>query len=252
MGRRQIERYLADLRPWEDPEEIGKGIKPDRRPWYARGDVKAGVPAVEAFYHHIDGKQAARYFALDLMGYGDEANRDDEWPAEELVRYDSEHREYKRLKMSLEERLEKKLKDGDLQARGFSSNAALDSSRQSIAPERWKDLDLDVKTSTATSPNLTITQILIFRPLQQPPEMPAKRSIGRTPPDQVRVWYLKWLATNVARGTGPKRKNDEAAARAVFGDKVTRDTIRALRRELAPASWTKRGRRPMSPKREGS
>lgn len=252
MGRRQIERYLADLRPWEDPEEIRRGIRPDRRPWYARGDVKAGVPTAETFYHHIDREQAARYFALDLMGYGDQGNRDEDWPEEELIRYDSEHWEFKRLKTSLKERLERKLRGGDLLARGFSSNAALDSPRQVIAPERWKDLDLDVKASTATGPNLTITQILIFRPLQQLPEMPAKRSIGRTPPDQTRAWYVKWISANEASGTVPTRDKDEAAARAEFGDKVTRSTLRALRRELAPASWTMRGRRREASNREGA
>ncbi len=248
LGRRQIEQYLADLRPWENAEEIKRGIRPDRRPWYARRDVRKGVPSHEALYHFIDKASAEKFYELDLMGYGNEHNRDPDWPDEELIRFDSEHYHWKLLKEQLEEKLERKLRNGDLLARGFSSNAALDSPRQAIAPERWNDLDLDSKTSTATGPNLTITQILVFG---KPSESPGKRSNLRVPRDAIRAWYVGWVAANDGKGTAPTRDEDEAAARTEFGERVTRNILRALRRELAPARWTMRGRRREVPNRKG-
>lgn len=240
MGRAEIEQYLADILPWEDPELIRKGIRPDRRPWYAQGDVKRGLPAYEALYHHVDEIRAERFYELDLSGYGDENNRDPGWPDHELRAFDSKHRDWRLLMDSLEEDLLNRLLAGDLQARGFNSAAPLDSERQLIAAERWRDLTLNVKESTAVGPGLAVTQILIA---EQASSSPNKRTNLRATTNELRKWYIAWIAQNEAEGLIPTRNEDFSAVKAKFGDKITSIKTRALRRELAPAKWTRKGRR---------
>lgn len=248
MGRAEIARYLADIRPWEDPVSIRAGIRPDRRPWYARGDVRAGVPTFEALYHFIDKARSEAFYRLDSLDYGNEHSPDPDWPEEELVEFDRCHLRWKLAKQSLEEALLNRLKSGELQARGFSSTAPLDGPRQLIAAERWRDLRLDLKTSSAVGAGLTVTQILIT---ERPASPTIVRTSSRVPADTVRKWYLGWISKNEAKGHAPARDEDEAAARLKFGDKVTRKVLRTLRHELAPASWTKRGRRSGARNRKG-
>lgn len=239
MGRAEIARYLADIRPWEDPELIRAGIRPDRRPWYAKGDVKQGVPAYEALYHHVDQIRAERLYELDLSGHGDGDNRDPAWPAEELRDFDSKHQHWKLVMDSLEEDLLDRLLAGDLLARGFNSAAPLDGQRQLIAPERWRDLILDIKESSAEGPGLAVTQILISSRLVKPKDT---RTSIRATNALLRKWYIDWITRNTAKGLRPSREDDEAAARTKFGLRVTRTVLRSLRKELAPEYWRKRGR----------
>lgn len=53
-------------------------------------------------------------------------------------------------------------------------------------------------------------------------------------------WYKTRIADCEARGEIPSRFDDEAAGKA---EGVTRDTVRNLRNQLAPAHWQARGRR---------
>lgn len=240
MGRAEIARYLADILPWEDPELIRAGIRPERRPWYAQGDVKRGVPAYEALYHHVDQIRAERFYELDLSGYSDEDNRDPAWPADELRDFDSKHQHWKLVMDSLEEDLLHRLLAGDLQARGFNSAAPLDGQRQLIAPERWRDLTLDIKESSAEGPGLAVTQILITKRASSSPN---KRTHLRATPDALRKWYFGWISQKETEGLIPTRNEDLLAAKAKFDDKIISKMTRALRRDLAPAIWTQKGRR---------
>lgn len=62
-----------------------------------------------------------------------------------------------------------------------------------------------------------------------------------------RNWYLQRVRWLVATGQRASREDDERAF-AASGFQVTRETIRALRREFAPAEWSRPGR----PRREKS
>lgn len=240
MSRFEIEQHLATIHPWEDETLIRAGIRPDRRPWYAKGDVRSGVPAFEALYHFVDEERAKTLYELELS-YSDVSDRDPDWPDEELDDFDKKHRYWKRFRESLERDLYWSLRDGKLQARGFSNTAPLDSPRQLIAPERWKDLTLDIKESSAEGPGLVVTQILITRP--QTTRAKVRTSI-RPAAEALRKWYAAWIDSSVARGKTPTRDEDYLAARKRFGDSVTREPLRILRQELAPEAWKKKGRRP--------
>ena len=240
MSRSEIEQHLATRRPWENEALIRAGIRPERRPWYAQGDAKSGVPAFEAFYHFVDPTRAKTLYALDVS-YNDVNDRNPDWPDEELIDYDQKHGHWKQVKETLERDLYWDLRNGKLQARGFSNTAPLDSPRQLIAPERWIDLTLDVKESSAQGPGLVVTQILITRP---PTTRVEARTSIRPAAQKLRKWYVDWINNNVARGKIPTREEDYSAARKRFGDTATREPLRILRQELAPEEWKKRGRRP--------
>ena len=61
----------------------------------------------------------------------------------------------------------------------------------------------------------------------------------------LKSWYLQRVRWLVATGQHASREDDERAFAAI-GFKATRETIRALRREFAPAEWSMPGR----PRRE--
>lgn len=63
----------------------------------------------------------------------------------------------------------------------------------------------------------------------------------------VRNWYIQRVGWLVATGQRASREDDERAF-AASGFQVTREHIRALRREYAPAEWSRPGR----PRREKS
>jgi hypothetical protein len=59
----------------------------------------------------------------------------------------------------------------------------------------------------------------------------------------VRKWYEQYLEYAKTRAQEPSETDDWKAARQKFGDKVRRNQVRDLRRELAPAEWRRQGRR---------
>ena len=82
----------------------------------------------------------------------------------------------------------------------------------------------------------------------EPASIGARRTHSATAPalprptmsdGELRAWYK----TRVQAGKATSEETDWEAARDEFGDRVRRDQIRNLRRELAPPSWRKQGRR---------
>ena len=137
------------------------------------------------------------------------------------------------------------LLQGDITAYGYSNHGALDAPRQAIAPDRWRDLELDAQNSTASSPGLEITQILIFpaKDGRRSPAGPAGRSYSVA---ALRKWYIDRIDTFRAGDRMPSREMDYADANDAFDGQISRRDIEALRRELAPSAWKRRGRRPRS------
>lgn len=237
LAKKSVGLKVEGMRPWDDPE----AIIPDQRPWYAQLEPAEGVPVWESLYHFIDADRSERFYLLDLMGYGDEANRNRDWPDEELADFNSKHFHWNIEKDEFEHLLYLQLRNGQLIARGFSSTSALDAPRQVVAPERWVDLELDIKNSRASGPGVEITQLLVFDSFQSVAK-PAK-SMVRTPCSKLRDWYSKWIVKCQLNGKIPTRDEDYRAAQEVFKDRVVRRPVWALRRELAPHSWTQKGRR---------
>jgi hypothetical protein len=66
--------------------------------------------------------------------------------------------------------------------------------------------------------------------------------------DKVRAWYTDRVQSCKNQGEQPTDADDWKAACNKFGEKIRRHQIRALRRELAPNEWRKRGRRTSSKK----
>lgn len=66
----------------------------------------------------------------------------------------------------------------------------------------------------------------------------------RVPDADLRAWYEQRVRDCVERQIVPTGNDDWAAAREQFSFRVTRDRVRALRTELAPAPWKLQGRRP--------
>ena len=69
------------------------------------------------------------------------------------------------------------------------------------------------------------------------------RRSGKFSPIRLRQWYEEWIVTNETTSNQPSRDEDWTAAKLELGDGVPRDAVWELRRELAPDSWTKKGRR---------
>lgn len=241
LAKKNVDSKVEGMRPWDDPKAIAQGIMPDRRPWYAQLEPAEGVPAWEALYHFIDADRSERFYRLDLMGYGDEGNRHPDWPDEELADFNSKHFHWKMEKAEFEHLLYWRLRKGKLIARGFSSTSALDAPRQEIAGERWADLELDIRKSKASGPGIDMTQILVFDPSRL--KKRSTKSMVRVSAARLRAWYNKRITEFSCLGKTPSREDDDKAARKMFGKSVSRSPVRTLRRELAPQSWTQKGRR---------
>lgn len=128
-----------------------------------------------------------------------------------------------------------KLLAGDLVATGYADNRIEEAARP-IASDRWRTLKPDFEASTAASPGLVISGILVFK---ERPEQPAPKRVA---PAALRRWYLGWVSDKVAAGLRPSRDEDWKAACAALATKVPREQVRALRRELAPLAWQHPGR----------
>jgi hypothetical protein len=78
-------------------------------------------------------------------------------------------------------------------------------------------------------------------------EIAANSSMPRAPgysAARLREWYRDiWIERNELEGKPPTREQDLEAAKSEVSPHIPRDAVRRLRRELAPDSWTKPGRR---------
>lgn len=226
-------------KPWSgnpDLEFFGDG-----RPYWEKMDPSQGLPIWEALFHFVDPRLAVHLYDLDLSGYGDESNIDPLWWPEERAEFDKNAFLHGQSWRTLEHDLRWKLIDGELTAYGFSNQAPLDSPRRPIAPERWRDLDPDLKRSTASGPGIEVTQILVFRTNAEPVS-PAQQIKGYSEAE-LRRWYVNRIDEHNKLGEPPSRTEDYQAAKTAFGAGVGRRAVESLRRELAPDAWTRRGRR---------
>jgi hypothetical protein len=212
----------------------------DRRPFWERVKPAEGMPTWEALFHFVDPRRAVALYHLELGGYDDEEGIDHDWPAEDISDFRQKNFRHKWLLRELGHELYRKLRWGEVSASGFTNHSALDAPRRPIAPERWVDLDLNVRESAASGPGIEVTQILIF-PRRRSATEPL--SSPRHSPAAVRKWYQRHVKDYQAAGRIPSRDDDYADANREFGGGVGRRAVQSLRRELAPDSWTRPGRR---------
>jgi hypothetical protein len=227
-------------KPSKDIDPADEFFDDDDRPIWEKSDPAAGLSTWDALFHFVDRERAERLYELDLGGYGDPSVIDPLWWPEEQEEFNAGARELRRLQTDLESRLVRMLASGELIAKGFSNQTPLDGDRRHVNRERWLDLDLDLKESIATGPGIAITQILIFAasgPKADEPAKPAAFSAAA-----LRRWYLDRIAACDAEGRQPSREDDYRDANAAFG-RVPKRQVEAIRRELAPEAWTKKGRR---------
>ena len=163
IGSVETAQDQANLRSEQKEVPDKARISHDRRPWFQRGNPKEGVPVPESFYHVIDKPKGKRYFELHQKGFSDPAKRDLCVTREELLAFGEGRNEWTKLSSELEPELLRRLKSGELLARGINTTASLDSGRQVIEPERWLDLCLHSRESSATGSVVYVTHILITR-----------------------------------------------------------------------------------------
>lgn len=243
MTRRQL--------PWldkgdeVDEPDIDFGFDHDQPPVWEKLDPKKGLPVWEALFHFVDRRMAAELFELDLSGYGDLDNLDPSWWPDERREFEQKYGLHCLRLLDLQAQIWGKLLRGELVAYGFSNQAPLDAPRRSIAAERWLDLELGAKSSTASGPGIEVTQLLIYEPGRQgSPE--ARSSSKRYSTAELREWYADRILGCHREGRRPSREDDYREANARFEGVIPKRAVESLRRELAPDSWRRKGRRPKS------
>lgn len=204
-------------------------------------DPREGVTSWEALYHFIDKIKASELYELVLGGYDDESLIDPNWWPEERQEFERNAFRIRRLLMDMDGQVWRQLRLGELLAYGFSNLAPLDAGRRLILAERWQDLVLNLRESAASGPGIEITQILIF-PGKKTEADNAKSSRRVFSDAALRRWYLDRIDTCAADQRRPSREDDYREANAEFKGNVPKRTVEAVRRELAPAHWTRKGR----------
>jgi hypothetical protein len=140
------------------------------------------------------------------------------------------------------------LRKGQLIAHGLGSNAPTDAPRRPVIAERWADLQLDVRRSTAEGAGLIVTQLLIFDTGLQTPSLEGPKGFSEA---KLREWYISRVESFEGR-TPPSRDDDYRDARKEFWPSVGKRAVQAERRELAPADWTRRARRRLRMSNDGN
>ena len=142
------------------------------------------------------------------------------------------------------------LRSGWLVAEGFIA-PSLD--LQPLPPEFWQRVDVDLIENSVEANEIRVTGVLIYRAtkgLAEPAPEPAPNVDPRPTPVSAREledWYRKRVASWPADQPAPSGPDDERDARQHFaGRTVTRERMRALRREFAPPVWEKRGRKKLA------
>jgi len=222
-----------------DPPDNDEFFDDDAPPYWQAVNPADGLSTWLALYHFIDKRRAVELYELDLYGYADDPD--------DFGLSDDERRDFARnarLRLQhirfLGDELWRKLADGSLVATGFSNQGSLDAGRRPIAQERWQDLELRMKESSASGPGVEVTQLLIY-PADQL-RLPEPSSARRHSSAELRNWYLERVRS--MGNAAPSREDDHRDANARFGGGVPKRAVEALRRELAPESWTRKGRRP--------
>lgn len=206
-------------------------------------DVAKGVTTWDALYFFVNKDLANEAFELELSGYNDESLLEyNMWP-EERREFEVSAFRLRHLLIRLEGALWRKFRTGELIARGYSNFAALDAPRQDIAPERWNDLELDVRRSCARGPGIEITQILVFDPDRETAQAHQSSGTARYSRQALRDWYKKRVDAKVSSGERSSREEDYQEVNTAFAGHVPRRAVEEVRRELAPGHW-KRGGRP--------
>ncbi|PVE25802.1 hypothetical protein DC522_03240 [Microvirga sp. KLBC 81] len=184
-------------------------------------------------------------YTLELAGYdGDPPAPIDEegWPApeEELADFRINSRRLRDTRGDLQRHLLEDLQSGKLRASGFTVTGNIDAGALSIAPELWRTLQADFAKSEATGPGgLVIFGIRVFQSGAEQEDPTAPRAFSRA---RAKQWYKDWITRCEQSGDTPSRDKDWEAAKKEVGE-ITREEVRALRRELAPPHWTSFGRR---------
>ena len=168
----------------------------------------------------------------------------DGWPTDPSIigAFETGQRKLRIALGTLTMHLMDKLRVGELIAQGFASNQGINEAAQRTHTSRWRLLEPDIEKSSARSDNLIITGILVFK--SSKPKKQDKSELYRKYSEaDVRHWYQKRITNCVEAGTIPSREEDAASARQHFEGGVSRDLLRQLRREYAPAEWSRRSRR---------
>ena len=212
-----------------------------RVPAWKRYDAKHGLTLHQAAIFYGEDYPAKTVWELELGGYGELLDvQEDGWPTPPAeiglrMRLESCRRELHGALLRL-------LRKGTLYATGFSAAAAIDMPAARIHASRWLHLEPDFEASSAEGLGQRIHGILVFK-LAAASGTPSQRAFS---PAKGREWYVRWVQANEARGHVPSRDEDLQAAKAEFGDRCPREPIRELRRLLAPAHWTFKGRRKLT------
>jgi hypothetical protein len=170
----------------------------------------------------------------------------DGWPTSSAILSDFRIKsgQLREARARLQHCLLEALVTGRLVATGYTANGSLDVAATPIASDRWRTLTPNFEQSTARAPGLVITGILVFEAEAQAGAQEGRP--GRFSGPKLRAWYARWVAHHLSAGTEPSRDEELAAARDQFGPRLPRDPLRALRRELAPPTWRRFGRRKRS------
>ncbi|WP_210526928.1 hypothetical protein [Rubellimicrobium arenae] len=203
---------------------------------------QSGLEAWDALYHFADKDLAVELYTTERVAYGIGGYVDPYWFPGERKEFERASAVWHALLTTLTSKLITRLLAGELEARGYSSHSSLDGPRVVIGADRWRDLTLDIRHSSATGPGLAITQILIFLMKDdQPPVASPKRKAY--PAKLLREWYCNYVKECQSSGRIPSRDDDLRDARAAFGEGVPRQAVRELRIQYAPSPWKRRGRR---------
>lgn len=219
------------------------GGQGDSRPIWKRYDAAAGLTLREAMIFYGPEFPARDVHELELCGYGGEGPMlvDEEgWPVpdnEEIRDFRIKSFRLAGYRRELESSLLRRLEARELYATGYTAESPLDRNASRIASDRWRILTAYFETSSATSALGPIVGILVYS------ERNKIEANFRFSEAEVRNWYVDWISKNAATGSRPSRSDDIAAAKERFGRSISRDLLRQLRRELAPADWKQFGRR---------
>lgn len=213
----------------------------DPRPVWRRVDANAGLPLWEAMLFYGNQQDAKTVSELTCQGFGEPPY----YPLHEMSRAEqieynvsSMHLERSRMRMELE--FLSMLMSDAVFATGYASHSPLDMPATRVVADRWRLLEPKFDDSTAKGPNMEVSGILVFdgsRPAQSP-VLSKTFSAAR-----LREWYGRWVSSNEQNGHLPSRDDDLQAAHQALGESIPRSALRLLRRELAPQTWTRLGRR---------
>lgn len=206
----------------------------DRRSTMRTITPQSGLTLRQAMVHYGDQATAARFLLSDHRYRGLLRT-----PADRhSVEFSISGRSHLSALENLQRALLDKLAAGELRATGFDATRGIDERAQAIPPDRWRTLKPDFDASSASSPGVEISGVLVFKTRPQHVE-----AAMRPPASQrrVREWYQKRVADAVAAGVKHTRDDDEAAARLEFGV-ASRSLIRPLRQSFAPPEWSRGGR----------